>query len=103
MSFAKDKIPNEDKQKPEEAEASLDIKQRVEKVREIQRQRFGSPKTNSEMSIIELKKYCAVGPEGPGRVGDPPDPEFYAAGRPAACPLGARPHAGWGDGGSSSV
>ncbi len=42
------------------AEQSRAIKQRVERVRVIQRQRFSAPKTNSEMSIVEIKKFCLL-------------------------------------------
>lgn len=43
------------------AEASSQIKARVEKARKIQNQRFGLSKTNSEMSVVELRKYCVLG------------------------------------------
>ncbi len=42
--------------------SSSEIKARVEEARKIQQKRFGSAKTNSEMNIIEIRKYCAVGP-----------------------------------------
>ena len=55
------RLPYEKMAKPEAAEKSADIKQRVQKARQIQAQRFGKSKTNSEMSIIELKEYCQLG------------------------------------------
>ena len=44
------------------AEASKEIRQRVEKAREIQKQRFAGTTniTNSEMSSNEIKKYCVL-------------------------------------------
>lgn len=44
---------------PEE-EGSEKIRERVIKAREIQRKRFKKEKTNSEMEIPEIKKYCSV-------------------------------------------
>jgi magnesium chelatase family protein len=49
--------------KDEEAESSEKIVARVEKARELQFKRFGQSKTNSEMNVVELKKYCKLGPE----------------------------------------
>ncbi|MCX6797128.1 MAG: ATP-binding protein, partial [Candidatus Doudnabacteria bacterium] len=46
------------------AENSGSVKQRVEKARAIQRQRFGAAKTNSEMSIVELKNFCTLDQPG---------------------------------------
>ncbi|MBI2355943.1 MAG: YifB family Mg chelatase-like AAA ATPase [Candidatus Doudnabacteria bacterium] len=48
-----------------ETENSEDIQKRVQKTRDIQTQRFeGSGiKTNSEMSIGEIRKFCELGPE----------------------------------------
>jgi magnesium chelatase family protein len=40
---------------------SAQIKQRVETARSVQKDRFSKAKTNSEMNIIELKKYCVLG------------------------------------------
>jgi magnesium chelatase family protein len=42
-------------------EASQAIKQRVERAREIQRQRFLKSRTNSEMNLVEIKKFCKLG------------------------------------------
>jgi magnesium chelatase family protein len=39
---------------------SLKIREMVEKAREIQRERFSIDKTNSEMEISEIKKYCQI-------------------------------------------
>lgn len=46
------------------SEASSSIKLRVQKAREKQRERFGNSKTNSEMSLVEIKRYCILDPEG---------------------------------------
>ncbi len=43
------------------AESSESIKQRVQKARAVQQTRFGKSKTNSEMSLIDLKAYCILG------------------------------------------
>ncbi|MCK4473905.1 YifB family Mg chelatase-like AAA ATPase [Candidatus Parcubacteria bacterium] len=40
--------------------SSASIKQRVEKARKIQQDRFSGDKTNSEMEIPEIKKYCSI-------------------------------------------
>lgn len=46
-------------------EASTQIRKRVEQAREIQKKRFSGSKflTNSEMSVREIKKYCALDSE----------------------------------------
>jgi magnesium chelatase family protein len=36
------------------------VKERVQKAREIQKIRFGKEKTNSEMNLAEIKKYCQI-------------------------------------------
>jgi magnesium chelatase family protein len=46
------------------AETSAKIKERVEVAREKQQQRFGTPKTNSEMNLLELKAHCKLDAEG---------------------------------------
>ncbi len=46
------------------AETSADIKHRVETARQIQQVRFGNPKTNSEMNLLELKVFCKLDAEG---------------------------------------
>lgn len=43
------------------AENSARIKLRVQAARAIQRARFGNSKTNSEMSLVEIKKFCKLG------------------------------------------
>ena len=45
---------------PDEENCSLKIRGEVEKAREIQRERFSLDKTNSEMEIPEIKKYCQI-------------------------------------------
>ncbi len=45
---------------PAAGESSLDIKTRVRRAREIQRRRFGTVKTNSEMDIVELRRFCRL-------------------------------------------
>ena len=45
---------------PDEENYSLKIRERVEKARQIQRERFKKEKTNSEMEIPEIKKYCQI-------------------------------------------
>jgi len=48
---------------PAEEDLSRTIRQRVEKARQIQRERFSATKersTNSEMEIPQLKKYCQI-------------------------------------------
>jgi len=57
------RLPYEKMAQMEPAEKSADVKIRVQKAREIQRQRFGTSKTNSEMSLIELKQFCKLGDE----------------------------------------
>jgi magnesium chelatase family protein len=36
------------------------VKERVQKAREIQKIRFGKEKTNSELNLAEIKKYCQI-------------------------------------------
>jgi magnesium chelatase family protein len=57
------RLPYEKMASTEQAENSENIKIRVERARKIQSERFGSSKTNSEMSLIELKQYCKLGQE----------------------------------------
>jgi len=45
---------------PDEENFSQKIRQRVEKAREIQRERFSTNKTNSEMEIPQIKKHCQI-------------------------------------------
>ncbi len=49
---------------PEAGEKSADIKLRVERTREIQTARYGRAKTNSEMSLVELKEFCRLDQAG---------------------------------------
>lgn len=44
----------------DEENCSSKIRERVEKARQIQRERFSMDKTNSEMEILEIKKYCQI-------------------------------------------
>jgi len=55
------RLPYEKMTQPEPSPTSAEIKVRVERVRSLQKERFGNPKTNSEMSLLELKKYCILG------------------------------------------
>ena len=48
---------------PDEENCSEKIRERVEKAREIQKARFKKEKTNSEMEIQEIKKYCQTDPK----------------------------------------
>jgi magnesium chelatase family protein len=41
--------------------SSAEIKRQVEAVRKIQRERFNSTRTNSEMTPQEIKKFCVLG------------------------------------------
>jgi magnesium chelatase family protein len=55
------RLPYEKMSDTTTTETSLNIKQRVQKARAIQAQRFGNSKTNSEMSIVEIRKFCVLG------------------------------------------
>lgn len=44
----------------DEENSSPKIRERVEKARQIQKERFKKGKTNSEMEIPEIKKYCQI-------------------------------------------
>lgn len=57
------RLPFEKMHNPMPAENSAHVKMRVEAARAVQQERFGSAKTNSEMNLVEIKKYCAVGEE----------------------------------------
>ncbi len=52
------RLPFEKMSAQETAEASKQIKLRVEKTRQVQRQRFSKSKTNSEMDLLDLKVHC---------------------------------------------
>lgn len=43
--------------------SSFQIREKIKKTRQLQRIRFGKEKTNSEIEIPEIKKYCSVGPK----------------------------------------
>ena len=45
---------------PDEENCSVKIRGKVEKARQIQRERFKKGKTNSETEIPEIKKYCQI-------------------------------------------
>lgn len=55
------RLPYEKMSAENTAENSESIKMRVQKARGVQQKRFGGSKTNSEMSIIELKQFCRLG------------------------------------------
>lgn len=57
------RLPYEKMAAETRGESSSAIKERVEKARAIQYARFGSAKTNSEMNVVELKKFCVLGPD----------------------------------------
>ena len=44
----------------DEENSSANARERVEKARQIQKERFKKQKTNSEMEIPQIKKYCQV-------------------------------------------
>ncbi len=54
------RLPFEKMEDQQKREGSAEIKGRVEKAREIQNQRFGGAKTNSEMNLVELKQFCKL-------------------------------------------
>lgn len=57
------RLPYEKMMHSEVSETSAQVKKRVEEVRKIQMQRFGRPKTNSEMDVVELRTFCRLGEE----------------------------------------
>jgi magnesium chelatase family protein len=58
------RMPYEKMSAAEQGESSELIKNRVEIARTIQRKRFGNSKTNSEMSLLELKANCYLDEDG---------------------------------------
>ncbi len=44
-------------------EPSASVRERVQAARELQRERFKAPKTNAEMNLREVKRYCRLSPE----------------------------------------
>ncbi len=55
------RLPYEKMANTEFAENSQNIKRRIQAARAVQQERFGQAKTNSEMSLVELKEYCRLG------------------------------------------
>ncbi len=43
------------------AESSAEVRGRVERARGIQRARLGGARTNSEMNVVEIRKFCKLG------------------------------------------
>jgi len=62
------RLPYDKMAKPEPSETSQEIKLRVDAARQIQYERFGKVKTNSEMNLVELKQYCQLTEEGQQRI-----------------------------------
>ncbi len=58
------RLPYEKMASQQNAETSQSVKERVQKARDIQAERFNRSKTNSEMSIIEIKTYCKLDEAG---------------------------------------
>ncbi len=58
------RLPYEKIASDTEAETSASIKVRVESARQKQQNRFGTPKTNSEMNLLELKEFCKLDAKG---------------------------------------
>jgi magnesium chelatase family protein len=57
------RLPYEKIAREQTSEPSESIKQRVEEAREVQHKRFGRAKTNSEMTVVEVRSYCKLNPE----------------------------------------
>ncbi len=55
------RLPFEKMENVKDQETSEEIKKRVKEARELQRERFGKSKTNSEMDLVELKIHCGLG------------------------------------------
>ncbi len=58
------RLPYEKMAAGSEAEKSAEIKARVQKARGVQQKRFGASRTNSEMSLTEIKQYCGLNEAG---------------------------------------
>jgi magnesium chelatase family protein len=58
------RLPYEKMAAMQVSENSSGIKARVEKARSRQQNRFGVSKTNSEMSLVELKTFCKLDGQG---------------------------------------
>jgi magnesium chelatase family protein len=54
------KLSREELVSSQEGESSIEIRERVEKTRKIQRQRFKNSKVNGNMTPKEIKKYCKL-------------------------------------------
>jgi magnesium chelatase family protein len=54
------RLPYEKMVVGQQSENSAAIKQRVSAARAVQQKRFGGSKTNSEMNLVELKRYCQL-------------------------------------------
>lgn len=54
----------------EKGVTSQTVKAQVEKVRALQRKRFGLNKTNSEMNVVDIKKYCVLDSTGQELLGN---------------------------------
>lgn len=57
------RLPYEKMAEEQGAEDSHSIKQRVQRARRVQQERFSASKTNSEMNIVEIKTHCRLGNE----------------------------------------
>lgn len=55
------RLPYERMTAAENQASSADIKAKVQKAREVQRRRFARSRTNSEMTLVEIKQYCKLG------------------------------------------
>lgn len=58
------RLPYEKMANTEKAESSSSVKERVQKARAIQQQRFRAAKTNSEMGLTEIKEFCHLDEAG---------------------------------------
>lgn len=58
------RLPYEKISQASNSEDSASVKRRVQAARDLQRERFGSSKTNSEMSLVEIKAHCELDKEG---------------------------------------
>jgi magnesium chelatase family protein len=55
------RLPYEKMAEQPAAETSAEIKSRVQNARKVQQGRFGKAKTNSEMTLVELREFCQLG------------------------------------------
>lgn len=56
------RLPFEKMQDTQGGQTSAEIKVKVEAARKVQQERFGGAKTNSEMDLQDIKKFCVLGP-----------------------------------------